>query len=50
MEDRLTNRSEEVIVGVQRMEEETQQEPTQTHPERNRDGHTSNTMQCIRSS
>lgn len=36
MEDQLTYRSEEVIVGIQRMEEETQQEPTQTHPERNR--------------
>ncbi len=50
MEDQLTYRSEEVIVGIQRMEEETQQEPTQTHPERNRDGHTSNTMQCTTSS
>lgn len=36
MEDHLTYRSEEIIVGVQGTEEETQQEPRQCHPERNR--------------
>lgn len=47
MEDHLTYRSEEVIVGVQGMEKETQQEPTQSHPERRREckNVTSNTMQ-----
>lgn len=36
MEYHLTYRSEEIIVGVQGTEEETQQEPRQCHPERNR--------------
>lgn len=35
-ENHLTYRSEEIIVGVQGTEEETQQEPRQCHPERNR--------------
>lgn len=39
MEHHLTYRSEEIIVSVQGMEEETQKEPRQRHPKRNRQCH-----------
>lgn len=42
MEYHLTYRSEEIIVGVQGTEEETQQEPRQCHPKRNTQCDTSN--------